>query len=51
MLVKQNTKVAKIEGNDLHHIEENLQQMAETLQRIEVSLTYIKARLNGRSGE
>lgn len=48
MLVKSHKKVDKIEGNDLHHIDEHLKEIAGALQRIEVSLTYVKARLNGR---
>ena len=48
MLVKGHKKVEKIEGNDLHHIEGHLEQISETLQRIEVALTYVKARVNGK---
>ncbi len=49
MLVKSQRKVEKIEGNDLYHIEASLREISETLQRLEVALTYIKARLNGKT--
>jgi len=51
MLVKNQKKVSKIETNDLHHVELSLEQISEVLQRIEVSLSYIKARINGRDTE
>ncbi len=48
ILVKNHQKVMKIENNDLHHLDLNLKEINETLQRIEIALTYIRARLNGR---
>lgn len=53
--IRQSKKLHKIETNDLHELPlllPALQQMNETLQRIEVKMgeefSYIRARLNGK---
>ena len=48
MLIKNQKNVKKIETNDLHHVEVALEQIGDVLQRIEVTLSYIKARINGK---
>lgn len=47
MLVRSHAQVAKIEGNDLHSLETKLDSMTDVLQRIEVTLSWLKARANG----
>ena len=47
LLVKQHEKVDNLKGNDLHTIESKLDQMLEVMQRIEVDLSWVKARING----
>lgn len=52
LLVKNNKTVNKIKGNDLHSIEEKLDKIVDTLQRMEVrqgeDFSWIKARINGK---
>ena len=46
------TQVTTISDNHLHDVSDQLTQIAETLQRLEVSISenfaYIKARINGK---
>ena len=48
LLVKQHEKTDAIKDNDLHTIETTLGLLLEVMQRIEVDISWLKAKANGK---